>query len=98
MIYIKLENNDIEENSKIRKVLKWLSKLKVDEFDGKSLIKINDLENRTLNKLSKYLKAKCINRVCLSENLMNNDMVLEFIKKESINLFDRKMAFYAYDV
>lgn len=93
MIYIKLENNDAEESPKKFKFLEWFSKLKVDEFDGKRLVEINDLRNKTLNKISKYLKANCVNKVCLSENLMNNDIFLEFIKKEDVSIFNRKMAF-----
>lgn len=88
MIYIRFSDNDIAKKSFKNKFFKRFSKLKVDEFDGKKLVEIRDLSNRTLNKLSKYLKSNCINRVCLSDNLLNNDVFLGFLKEDGISYFD----------
>lgn len=88
MIYIRLIDNDIVQKSFKNKFLKKFYKMKVDEFDGKKLIEIRDLKNKTLNKLSKFLRSNCINRVCLSDNLLNNDVFLEFLSKEEISYFD----------
>lgn len=89
MIYIRLVDNVVVQKSFKNKFFERFSKLKVDEFDGKWLLEIKDLNNKTLNKISKYLKSNCINKLCLSENLMNNDVFLEFIKKENISYFNR---------
>lgn len=93
MIYIRLADSEIIKKSIKTQFFKRFSKLKVDEFDGKKMLEINDLSNKTLNKVLKYLKSNCINRVCLSNNLLNNDVFLEFIKKENIAYFDGRWLF-----
>lgn len=93
MIYIRLADNDIAKKSIKNNFFKRFSKLKVDEFDGKKLLEIRDLNNKTLNKVSKYLRTNCINKVCLSNNLLNNAVFLEFIKKENISYFDGRWIF-----
>lgn len=93
MIYIRLSNKDIIENSIKNKFLNRLSKIRVDEFEGKQLIEIKDLKNKTLNKLSKYLELNCINRICISDNLFKSDIFLEFIKNENIKYFDGRWLF-----
>lgn len=93
MIYIRLADNDIVHKSIKNKFFKRFSKLRLDEFDGKKLLEIRDLSNKTLNKISKYLKSNCINKVCLSDNLLNNNVFLDFIKKENIAYFNGKWLF-----
>lgn len=93
MIYIRLADNDIAPKSIKNKFFRNFSKLRVDEFDGKKLLEIRDLSNKTLNKISKYFKSNCINKVCLSDNLLNNDVFLEFIKKENIAYFNGRWLF-----
>lgn len=93
MIYIRLADSEIVKKNIKNKFFKKFAKLKVDEFDGKKLLEIKDLSNKTLNKISKYLKINCINRVCLSNNLLNNDIFLEFIKKEKISYFNGRWLF-----
>lgn len=100
MIYIKLEDELKECNERFkffnRKFLNFknkFSKLKEDKFDNIILITLPNIENYTLNKLSKYIKTKCINRVCLSEDLMNKDIFMEFIKNEKVKIFDGKWLF-----
>ena len=53
----------------IYKLKKKYSKLKEDKYENKTLISISDLEYETLEKISNYLKQKCISLVCLSDNL-----------------------------
>lgn len=93
MIYIRLSDNEIIEKSIKNKFFKKFSKLKVDEFDGKKILEIRNLENKTLNKISKFLKVNCINKVCLSDNLINNEVFLEFLKKENIAYFNGRWLF-----
>lgn len=93
MIYIRLSDNDIIEKSIKNKFFKRFAKLRVDEFDDKKLLEIRDLSNKTLNKISKYFKTNCINKVCLSDNLINNDVFLEFLKKENIAYFNGRWLF-----
>lgn len=92
MIYIRLLENEEKKTIKY-KFFNRFAKLKVDEFDGKKMIELTNIDNKTLNKLSKYLKANCINKVCLSDNLLNSSVFLEFIKRENINYFNGKWLF-----
>lgn len=93
MVYIRLSNEDIIENSIKNRLLNRFSKIKVDEFEGKQLIEIKDLKNKTLNKLSKYLELNCINKICMSDNLFKSDIFLEFIKNENIKYLDGRWLF-----
>lgn len=99
MIYIKLiEEKEITEKINVfvrivRKFRNKYGKLKEEEFEGKKLVIINNIENETLNKLSKYIKRNCINRVCLSNNLLNNSVFIDFIKNENVKIFDGKWLF-----
>lgn len=93
MIYIKFNENNIMKKSFKNVFIRRFGKLKVDKFDEKELIEIFDLKNKTLNKLAKYLRANCINRVCLSDNLLNNNPFIEFLKNEKIYYFDGRWLF-----
>lgn len=99
MIYIKLveSNEKLIENKKfihiINKIKHNFIRIKEEKFDNKILVIINDLEQQTLNKLSQYIKRNCINRVCLSNNLLANKNFIEFIKKENVKIFDGKWLF-----
>ncbi len=93
MVYIRLSNSDIIKNSIKNRILNRFSKIRIDEFEGKKLIEIKDLKNKTLNKLSKYLELNCINRVCISDNLLKSDIFLEFIKNEKVKYFDGRWLF-----
>ena len=94
MIYIKLvEKKEIETTKNnfwkfINKMKDKFIKLKEENIDNKTLVIINDTEKRTLNKLSEYIKRNCVNRVCLSNNLLNNKAFIKFIKSEDVRIFD----------
>lgn len=103
MIYI-----DIEENEKmeVRKnffknfcfkikfnLKKKFSKIKEEKYEDKILIKLPNLENKTLNKLSKYIKQNCICMVCISDSLLNNMIFIEYLKNENVKLFNGKWLF-----
>ena len=99
MIYIKLEEKD-EKSIKKNKLLKLIDKVKCkfakireDKFEDKVLITIPDIENKTLNKLSDYMQQNCINRVCISNELLNNPVFMEFIKNKNVRVFDGRWLF-----
>ncbi len=98
MIYIKLIEKKEKENENnllkfINKMKDKFIKIKEERIENKTLIVINDIENKTLNKLSEYINRNCINRVCLSNNLLSNKSFMEFIKKEKVRIFDGKWLF-----
>lgn len=104
MIYIKLDDkkeNNIEKEKFFSKIIKKINKyyetnfmkLKEEKFENKTLIILPNLENKNLNKLSKYLKEKCVCNVCLSEELMNNKNFMEMIKKEDVKVFNGRWLF-----
>lgn len=100
MLYIKLENNledhKLKWNLLKRKFYEIKNKvfgLKIEKFENIVLVIIPNIEKYTLNKLSRYIKIKCASRVCLSQNLMNNKIFMEFIKSESVKVFDGKWLF-----
>lgn len=99
MIYIKLEEKD-EKNIKKSRFFKLIDKIKrkfveikEDKFEDKILITIPDIENKTLNKLSNYIKQNCINRVCISNELLKNPIFMEFIKSKNVRIFDGRWLF-----
>lgn len=103
MIYIDIEENKKLENKKniIRmfffkikcKLKTKFSKLKEEKYEDKILIKLPNLENKTLNKLTKYIKQNCICMVCVSDNLFNNPIFMDYIKKENVKVFDGTWLF-----
>lgn len=97
MIYIKLENEIGKENKKIKfitnrvfKIKNKLLKLKEEKIENGNLLVLPNLEKYTLEKLSKFLKIKCITKVCISENLIKNEDFINFLKQENIEFFDGK--------
>ncbi len=99
MIYIKLVEKKEMDTTKnnfwnfINKMKDKFIKLKEEKIDNKTLVIINDTEKQTLNKLSQYIKRNCVNRVCLSNNLLNNESFMKFIKNEDVRIFDGKWLF-----
>lgn len=103
MIYI-----DIDENKKIdvkksfvnklyynivNRVKSKSSKLTIEKFEDKVLIILPNLKNKTLNKLSKYIKENCIFMVCMSDVLLKDNIFMEYIKKENVKIFDGRWLF-----
>lgn len=105
MIYIELEENnkiEIKDEKKgiKRRILEFLNKIKSktgkikeEKIEDKLLIKLPDIENKTLNNLSKYIKQNCICRVCISDELLEDEVFMEFIKKENLRIFNGKWLF-----
>lgn len=103
MIYIDIEENekmDIKKSFVINFIFKMrsnfktkFSRLKEEKYEDKILVKLPNLENKTLNKLSKYIKQNCICMVCASDSLLNNSIFMEYIKNEKVKLFDGKWLF-----
>ncbi len=97
MIYIKLaENNEIVDKKNIHfweKIKDKFVKLREEKNENKTLVIIKDVSNKTLDSLSKYIKRNCINRVCISNNLLNNKDFMEFIRKENVKILDGKWLF-----
>ncbi len=103
MIYIDIEENrnmEVRERStknfifKIKNILKIKSsKLKEEKIEDKTLIRLPNLENKTLNKLSRYIKQNCICIVCVSDNLLDNVIFMEYLKNENVKLLNGKWIF-----
>lgn len=97
MIYIKLaENKEIIDKKNINfleRIKNKFVKIKEEINENKTLVIINDVSNKTLNSLSKYIKKNCINKVCISNNLLNNKIFMEFIKNENVKILDGKWLF-----
>jgi len=99
LIYIKLiEKKEMIDTRNdflkfIEKMRDKFIKLKEEKIDNKTLIVIKDTEKHTLNKLSGYIKRNCVNRACLSNNLLNNKEFISFIKSANVKIFDGKWLF-----
>ncbi len=103
MIYIDIEENrnmEVRERFtknfifKIKNILKIKSsKLKEEKIEDKTLIRLPNLENKTLNKLSRYIKQNCICIVCVSDNLLDNVIFMEYLKNENVKLLNGKWIF-----
>lgn len=103
MIYIEMEENkkiDVKKSFfknlffKIsNKLNSKSSKIIEEKIEDKTLLKLPNIENKTLNKLSKYIKKNCICKVCLSNNLLENPVFMEYIKNQKVKLFDGKWLF-----
>lgn len=103
MIYIKLaekeKNTNIEVNYSnifwkiIDNIKNKFTKLKEEKFEDKVLITIPDVEDKTLKKLSDYIKQKCVYRVCLSNELLVNKVFVEFIQKQNVKVFTGRWLF-----
>ena len=100
MIYIALEEKIENQNTKFKFIRKKIYnlkskfvKLREEKIDNITLITIPNIENKTLNRLSKYIKVKCINKVCLCNSLLKNDVFMEFIKNENVKILDGKWLF-----
>lgn len=103
LIYIDIEENETLEVRKsptknfifkIRNILKIkTSKLKEEKIEDKILIRLPNLENKTLNRLSKYIRQNCICIVCVSDSLLNNAIFMEYLKNENVKLLDGKWLF-----
>lgn len=103
MIYIDIEENEKMEVKKsffkncFFKMKSKLSlknnKIKEEKYEDKILITLPNLENKTLNRLSKYIKKNCICTVCISDYLINNPTFTEYIKNENLKIFDGKWLF-----
>ncbi len=97
MIYIKLdENKEIIDKKNINffaKIKDKFKKIREEKNEDKTLIVIKDVNSKTLNALSKYIKKNCINRVCISNNLLTNNTFMNYIRKENVRILDGKWLF-----
>lgn len=103
MIYIEMEENKKMEVKKSffknlffkisNKLNSKSSKIVEEKFEDKVLIKLPNIENKTLNKLSKYINKNCICKVCVSDNLLENAVFMEYLKNQKVRIFDGKWLF-----
>lgn len=99
MVYIKLESDEEYINnksffSKIFSILKnKIYKIRVELIDNKKMIIINNLEENTLKKLSKYIQVNSVTRVCLSDNLFYNDFFKSYIINQNVKICDGRWLF-----
>ena len=75
------------------KIRKKLGLLYIKTYDDKVLITLSSTNSKALKRLEKYIKVKCIKRVCLSNALLNNEQFLEFVKGQDINVLNGKWLF-----
>lgn len=98
MLYIKLkEKSSIDEKRMILNLM-WkiknnFEKIEEKNLDDKTILNIPNLKEKTLEKISKYMKQNCIGRVCLSNELLDNEKFMMFMEKENIKVFDGKWLF-----
>lgn len=103
MIYIDIEESkqiEVKQNffekifEKIsNKIRSKSTKIVEEKIEDKILIKLPNIENKTLNKLSKYIKQHCVCRMCISDSLLQNSVFMEYIKNENVKIFDGKWLF-----
>ncbi len=105
MIYINLsktiDSSMPEEMRKLPKVLKnliykirkKLGSLYIKTYDNKVLITLPSINKKTLDKIEKYIKVKCIKRACLSNELLEDEEFLNFIKGQEINVLNGKWLY-----
>lgn len=105
MIYINLSDrveNSIPENfckfpkfikNIIYKIRKKLGVLYIKIYQDKTLITISSINNNTLKKLEKYIKVKCVKRVCLSNLLLKDEDFICFLEGQDVKIVDGKWLF-----
>ena len=77
----------------IYKIRRFLGVLYIKTYDEKILITISSFNKNTLKRLEKYIKTRCVKRVCLSNNLISNIEFLKFINGQEVEIFDGSWIF-----
>lgn len=100
MLYIKLENGICKDEEKLKFIKNRLYKfknkfvkLKEEKIENGNLLILPNLEKYTYEKLSKYIKIKCITKVCISDELIKNIEFVNFLKQENVDFCDGKWLF-----
>lgn len=105
MIYINISDrveNSIPENFSrfpkfikniIYKIRKKLGILYIKIYQDKTLITISSINNNTLKRIEKYIRVKCIKRVCLSDELLKDKNFISFLEGQDIKIVDGKWLF-----
>lgn len=93
MIYIRL---DYEIKMSFFENIKYKIKgFRVDNIDSinRKILSIKNDSDKVLDNIKKYLNENCINKVCISNELLNNRKFMNFIKENSISYYDGKWLF-----
>ncbi len=77
----------------IYKIRRVLGVLYIRTYDEKILITISSLNKNTLKSLEKYIKTRCVKRVCLSNELTSNIDFFNFINGQELEIFDGSWLF-----
>ena len=105
MIYIKLEEENncfFEEDIFIKTVNRFkkiFNKIKIEKIENiginqiRTMVIIKNVRNKTLQKLTEYIKQNCVNLVCLSDNLLINSKFIGFIKNENVRILDGRWLY-----
>lgn len=100
MVYIKLENGICRDEEKLKFIknrfyrFKYkFVKLKEEKIENGELLILPNLEKYTYEKLLKYIKIKCITKVCISDELIGNPEFVGFLKQEQVDFCDGKWLF-----
>lgn len=75
------------------KIRKKLGVLYIKSYDDKILITLSSTNKNALKRLEKYIKVKCIKRICLSNMLLKNEEFLQFIKGQDVNVLNGEWLF-----
>ena len=75
------------------KIRKKLGVLYIKIYEDKELITLTSINKNTLRRLEKYIKVKCIKRVCLSNTLLQNEEFLNFLQGQDVEIVEGKWLF-----
>lgn len=100
MLYIKFQNDVVEENKKLRFLKSRIYgfrhkfiKLKEEKIENGEILFLPNLEKYTYEKLSKYLSIKGITRTCISDELMKDKYFVDFLNDNNVEVLDGKWLF-----
>lgn len=100
MLYIKLEN-ELGEGDKSFKFLKnkiyqfkyKFVRLKEEKIENGNLLVLPNLEKYTYEKLARYIRLKCLTKVCISDELIKKFEFIEFLRQQNVEFLDGKWLF-----
>lgn len=100
MLYIKLENGIGKDKERLKfiknrfyKFKYKFIKLKEENIENGNLLILPNLEKYTYEKLARYIKIKCITKVCISDELIKNSEFVNFLRQEQVDFCDGKWLF-----
>lgn len=95
MLYIRLKNNKEIEHidsiiDKARLFFKSNIKFESNIVENISIITINKITKKSIKKLEKYLITNCVKNVVLSDNLFNEEKIVNVLNDKNIKILNGK--------